>query len=106
MCIFCQIVNKEIPKDFTFEDETLVAFKDINPKAPVHLLIVAKKHIESVITIKEGDRNLIAEMVWRAKLLAEEKGLDKTGYKLIFHCGRGGGQIIDHIHLHLRGGWK
>jgi histidine triad (HIT) family protein len=106
MCIFCQIVNKEIPKDFTFEDKQMVAFPDLHPSAPVHFLIVPKKHIESVADLKEEDINLIGKMIWRAKILAEEKGISKGGYKLIFNCGEDGGQVIKHIHLHLLGGEK
>ncbi|MGC9049015.1 MAG: histidine triad nucleotide-binding protein [Patescibacteria group bacterium] len=106
MCIFCQIINKEIPTQFVFEDEKLVAFKDINPKAPVHLLIVPKKHIESVAKLAETDKILIGEMIWRAKILAEKEGIADKGYKLIFNCGEHGGQLVKHIHLHLLGGKK
>ncbi|MDD2646765.1 MAG: histidine triad nucleotide-binding protein [Patescibacteria group bacterium] len=106
MCIFCQIINKEIPKDFIFADDQLVAFNDLHPSAPIHILIVSKKHIDSIATLKEEDINLIGNMIWRAKVLAEEKGIAKSGYKLIFNCGEDGGQIIQHIHLHLLGGEK
>lgn len=106
MCIFCQIINKEIPSQFVFEDEQLVAFKDISPKAPVHLLIVPKKHIESIANLTEDDKTLVGEMIWRAKVLAEEQGIAKNGYKLIFNCGEHGGQLVKHIHLHLLGGEK
>jgi histidine triad (HIT) family protein len=106
MCIFCQIIQKEIPSEIVFEDEKLVAFKDINPKAPIHLLIVPKKHIESVAVLNEEDKSLISEMIWRAKILAEEQGIAKRGYKLIINCGEDGGQLIKHIHLHLLGGKK
>lgn len=106
MCIFCQIINKEIPTNFVFEDEQMVVFKDINPKALVHLLIVPKKHIESIAVLTKEDKNLIAEMIWRAKVLAEEQEIADKGYRLIFNCGEHGGQIIKHIHLHLLGGQK
>ncbi|MDA2936374.1 histidine triad nucleotide-binding protein [Patescibacteria group bacterium AH-259-L05] len=105
MCIFCKIIKKQISSDLVYENDTLIAFKDIKPSAPVHILIVPKKHIESVIAIEAEDKNVLGDLVWRGKILAQERGLDKTGYKLIFNCGRGGGQIIDHIHLHLMGGW-
>lgn len=105
-CIFCQIIKKQAPSDIVYEDDILIAFKDSKPSAPVHVLVAPKKHIKSVIEANAEDKGLIGDLVWRGKLLAKEKGLDKTGYKLIFNCGRGGGQIIDHIHLHLMGGWK
>ena len=105
-CIFCKIVKKQIPCDIVFENDELIIFKDIKPVAPVHLLIAPKKHVDSIITIKQEDLGLLGNMVWHAKLLAAEQKLDKTGYKLLFNCGRGGGQIIDHIHLHLMGGWN
>ncbi len=98
-CIFCKIIKKELKADIVFEDESIIAFNDINPKAPVHILIVPKKHIESIIKMKESDKEIIAELIWRAKELAEERGLE--GYKLVFNCGKKGGQEIDHIHLHL-----
>lgn len=104
-CIFCKIIKKQISSDIVYENDTLIAFKDIKPSAPVHILIAPKKHIESVIAIEEKDKNVLGDLVWRARLLAQERGLDKTGYKLIFNCGRGGGQIIDHVHLHVIGGW-
>jgi len=101
-CIFCKIINKETPSEIVYEDEKTIAFKDINPKAPVHILIIPKKHIASIIDLKEEDKDLIGEIIFRAKKVAEEKGL--KGYKLIFNVGREGGQIIDHLHLHLLGG--
>jgi len=106
MCIFCQIVKKEIPSDFLFEDESLIAIKDIKPSAPVHILIVPKKHIESVNEIEETDVELIGRMIYRAKILAGEQGVADSGFKLIFNCGDDGGQVIGHLHLHLLGGKK
>lgn len=85
--------------DMVYEGSKAVAFNDINPKAKHHVLIVPKKHIDSVITMEEGDQELVGHMVWDAKKIAEERGLE--GYQLHFHVGRKGGQIIDHIHLHL-----
>jgi histidine triad (HIT) family protein len=104
MCIFCQIVNHQQKADIVYEDEKVVVFKDINPKAPVHLLIVPKKHIDSINHLKEEDRNLVAEMIFLAKKMAQKQGIAQSGYKLLFNVGRGGGQLIDHIHLHLMGG--
>ncbi len=105
-CIFCKIVNKEIEKDFLYENEKIVAFEDITPKAPVHLLIVPKKHILSVDKIKEEDKELIGEMVLVAQKLAREKELVEGGYRLILNTGRDAGQTVDHLHIHLLGGAK
>jgi histidine triad (HIT) family protein len=101
-CLFCKIVKKEAPSDIVYEDDSFIAFKDINPKAEVHLLIVPKKHIASIKEIEEEDKELIGGLFLIAKKLAQEREL--KGYKLIFNVGREGGQIIDHIHLHLLGG--
>jgi len=110
-CIFCKIVKKELPSEVIFENETLVVFKDIHPSAPVHLLIVPKfkksaLHIDSINDLKEENRALASEMIFVARQVAVESGLDAKGYKLVFNVGRGGGQIIDHLHLHLLGGWS
>jgi histidine triad (HIT) family protein len=103
-CLFCQISQHKIPTELVHEDDQTVAFKDINPKAPVHLLVVPKKHIESIADLKEEDQSLIGRMIYQAKLLAEEFGIAKDGYKLVFNCRKHGGQLIDHLHLHLLGG--
>ena len=110
-CIFCQIVKKEIPADIVYEDKDIIAFKDINPKAPVHIQLIPKKHIVSLAQAKEEDRDLIVKLIWQAKLLARQLGIAKRGYNLIMNCGKGAGQIVPHIHLHLIGGgdfsrWK
>ncbi|MCX6719595.1 MAG: histidine triad nucleotide-binding protein [Candidatus Staskawiczbacteria bacterium] len=101
-CIFCKIIKGEIPSSKVFESENLVAFDDINPKAKVHVLIVPKKHIESVITLEQIDKELIGEMFLVAKEIANDKNLE--GYKLVVNVGREGGQIVDHLHLHLLSG--
>ncbi|WP_028314890.1 histidine triad nucleotide-binding protein [Desulfatibacillum aliphaticivorans] len=105
-CIFCKIVVKESPADIVYENDKLVVFKDINPEAPVHLLVVPKKHIRSVNDIEPEDQTLVGEMVAAAKLVAAQKGINESGYNLLFNVERGGGQIIFHLHLHLLGGWK
>lgn len=105
-CIFCKIVKQEQPTDFLYEDEYLVVLKDINPAAPVHLLIVPKKHIESINHCAEENKDLIGQIILVAKQMAQEQGVAKSGYKLIFNVGRGGGQLVDHVHLHLMGGWQ
>ena len=103
-CIFCQIIAKKRSAEFLYEDEYLVVFKDINPHAPVHLLIVPQQHIPSVNTLDEKNVSIVGKMVLTAKRMAELFGI-QAGYRLMINCGRGGGQIIDHLHMHLMGGW-
>ncbi len=104
-CIFCQIIDGKIPTEFLYKDEEIVAFKDINPQAPVHVLVVPRKHIPTINVLEEDDLLLIGKMVAVARDLAKESNIAKSGYKLIFNVEKGGGQEIFHIHLHLVGGW-
>lgn len=101
-CIFCKIINKEEPSDFVYENDKFIVIKDINSKAPIHLLIIPKKHIHSVNHLEEGDKELIGEMILCAKKIAKEKNL--AGYKLLINVGRKAGQMVDHIHIHLLSG--
>jgi histidine triad (HIT) family protein len=101
-CLFCKISKGEIPSEKVFENENVFAFLDINPKAKIHVLIVPKKHIESVKTLEEIDKNLVGEMILAAQKIASEKNMD--GYKLVINVGKDGGQIVDHLHLHLLSG--
>lgn len=101
-CIFCKIANKQTPADIVYENDKILAFKDVNPKAPVHILIVPKKHIPSVDHIEIQDKTLMGEMILAAQKIAREKNL--PGYRLVINVGREGGQIIDHLHLHLLSG--
>ncbi len=105
-CVFCKIINKEIPAEIVSEDDEMVVFKDIKPSAPVHLLIVPKKHISSMNEISDRDKGLIGNLFLTARKMAEETSVKNSGYKLIINTGRGGGQVIDHLHIHLQGGWK
>jgi len=105
-CLFCKIINKKVPADIIYEDDKFIGFKDINPKASLHLLIVPKKHIPSIDHLELQDKELIGELFLTAQKIARAKGVAKTGYKLVFNVGRGGGQVIDHLHLHLLAGWK
>jgi len=104
-CLFCNISGGATETEFLFENETLVVFKDIHPQAPVHLLIVPKKHIRSINDLTEADRDVVAEMIMVAKQMAAEKGVAQSGYNLLFNVEQGGGQLIFHLHLHLLGGW-
>lgn len=108
-CLFCKIVNKQLPSDIVYETDGLMVFKDIHPKSPIHLLVVPKmpaRHIDSANDLEPEDEKMITAMFLAAKKTAKDFGLNETGYKLVFNVGRGGGQLIDHLHLHLLGGWK
>ena len=102
-CIFCDIVEKKKPSEILDEDAVSVVFKDIRPSAPIHLLIVPKKHISSIQNIQEADKELLGVLIIKARNIAKAK--DMQGYKLLFNVGRLGGQLVEHIHLHLLGGW-
>ena len=99
-CIFCKIINEKKESKIIFENDKIIVIKDINPEAKTHLLIIPKKHIESVKEIKEGDKELMGEMFLVAKKVAEEKELNH--YQLHINVGRGAGQMVDHIHMHLK----
>lgn len=103
-CIFCHIAHKEKPEVVHYEDGEVIAFDDIHPKAPVHILIVPKEHIASIANLEANHSGVIAKLIYTAKRIAAEKKL--AGYKLLFNVGREGGQVIDHLHLHLLGGWQ
>ncbi len=105
-CIFCKIAQKEIPTELLYESDDIIAFNDIAPKSPVHILIVPKKHIDSMNNLEEENKELLGKLVLVAKDIAKEKGISETGYRLIFNTGRNAGQTVDHIHLHLMGGEK
>lgn len=105
-CLFCKIVNREIPSEFLYEDDGYVVFKDINPAAPVHLLIVPKKHIRSINDLQQEDQTIVSDLFMIAKEMAKQQGVNESGYKLLFNVEKGGGQLVFHIHLHLIGGWE
>ncbi len=105
-CIFCKIIKKEIPAQIVFENDQILAFRDIKPLAPVHILLIPKKHFASLNEIKQEDALLMGELIFQAKQLAEENGISRDGYKLLFRTGEHGGQEVGHIHLHLIGGAK
>lgn len=104
-CLFCKIANKGRESETVYEDEKFFAFKDINPKAPIHVLIIPKQHIESVNHLQEEDVSLVGELILVTKKVAEKFGIANSGYRLQINVGKGGGQIIDHLHVHLMGGW-
>lgn len=105
-CLFCKIANHELPSDMLYEDDDYVVFKDIHPQAPVHLLIVPKTHIRSVNDIAPEHTELVGGLFTLAAQIAQNQGINKSGYKLLFNVEKGGGQEIFHLHLHLFGGWE
>jgi histidine triad (HIT) family protein len=103
--IFSKIINKEIPADIVFESENILAFKDIRPQAPVHILIIPKIEIPKVTDIKSSEHSsLLGELFDTANMLAKQMGIDQDGFRLIFNCGKNGGQEVFHLHMHLLGG--
>jgi len=105
-CIFCNIAAGNTETRFLHESDSLVVFKDINPHAPVHLLVVPKKHIRSINDLGSEDDEIVSEMIYAGRRMAQQAGIAQSGYKLVFNVERGGGQVIFHLHLHLIGGWK
>ena len=103
-CLFCRIAQGAIASDIVYENERIVAFKDIAPKAPTHILVIPRKHIATINDICAEDTQLVGELVDTARQLAQQVGIAETGYRLIFNVNAGGGQAVYHIHLHLLGG--
>jgi histidine triad (HIT) family protein len=104
-CIFCKIIKGEAPADFVYKDKDLVAFHNIRPSAPVHVLVVPVEHIESINALEEKHSAIIAKMILKARDIARQLGIADSGYKLVTNVGWGGGQRIFHLHMHLIGGW-
>ena len=105
-CLFCKIIKGDIPSTQVYEDEFVYAFKDINPEAPVHILVVPKKHIKSMNEIEETDENLIGKIFFAIKKIAKEQGVAEQGYRVISNCGKDAGQTVMHLHFHILGGRK
>lgn len=103
-CIFCKIIKGEIPCNKVYEDEKILAFKDISPEAPVHILIIPKKHIESLSTLEEDDKDVISHIFIKAKEIGEKMGIAQSGYRIVNNCGVDGGQTVSHMHFHILGG--
>lgn len=104
-CIFCQIVDKHAPADIVYEDTDIVVFKDIQPKAPIHVLIVPKLHLPTVNDLEADHVTLMGKLFLTAKQLAAQWDIVAQGYRLTVNVGRGGGQLVDHIHMHMLSGW-
>ncbi|WP_028307604.1 histidine triad nucleotide-binding protein [Desulfitibacter alkalitolerans] len=105
-CIFCKIINKEIPSTIVYEDDEVLAFNDINPQAPIHILIIPKKHISDMTEVTEEDIGLIGKIHLAAVKIAKQKGFAEKGFRLVNNCKADGGQIVFHLHYHLMAGKK
>ena len=103
-CIFCKIAAKKIPAKIIYEDDLAIAFEDINPKAPIHSLIIPKKHISTTLDIEEGDHTLIGYLFQVAAQISKDKGIAKKGFRLVMNTNADAGQTVFHVHLHLLGG--
>jgi histidine triad (HIT) family protein len=103
-CIFCRIVAGEVPSDIVYQDEDFLAFRDISPQAPTHMLIIPKTHIVSSAKLTGEQEELAGRLIILAKNLAEKEGIARRGYRLVINCGLEGGQVVPHLHLHLIGG--
>jgi histidine triad (HIT) family protein len=103
-CLFCKIIRREIPSSIVYEDDRVLAFNDINPEAPTHVLIIPKRHIASLNDLTPDDDEIVGEVVRRAAAIAADRGLASGGYRTVFNTNRDAGQTVFHIHLHLLGG--
>lgn len=103
-CLFCGIISGGVKGEVVYQDSSVVAFKDINPKAPVHLLIVPRKHIPTLLDLEQGDKAILGDILYTATKLARDHGISEDGYRVVINCGAGAGQSVFHIHFHLLGG--
>ncbi|MQY81060.1 MAG: HIT domain-containing protein [Dehalococcoidia bacterium] len=103
-CVFCRIVAGELPSDTLYQDEQIMAFRDINPLAPIHVLIIPKRHINSLADLSDDEAQIIGHMAEVANRLARQEGIARKGYRLVVSSGEDGGQVVPHLHMHLLGG--
>ena len=103
-CLFCGIIKGDIKGDIVYQDGSVVALRDINPKAPVHILIVPRKHIETLLDLEQEDKRLVGDIFFAAAQLARDQGISENGFRVVLNCGAGAGQSVYHIHFHLLGG--
>ena len=103
-CVFCRIVLRQSPADIEYEDDDVLAFKDIYPKAPVHILIVPKRHIASILTVEPGDETVLGRCLLAARRIGHAQGYGERGYRVVLHCGPEGGQVVNHVHFHFMAG--
>lgn len=105
-CIFCKIIKGEIPCNKVYEDEEIIAFYDINPAAPIHILVIPKKHISSLVELEKEDEGLVGKIFGVMNKIAKEQGFAEKGFRVIMNCGEDGGQEVGHLHFHLLAGQK
>ena len=103
-CLFCKIVAGDIPADIIYESESAIAFRDINPQAPTHVLVIPRQHIATINDLDEADRSLVGDLYLAAQQIAAEEGIADSGYRAVMNCNEGAGQSVFHIHLHVLGG--
>ena len=103
-CLFCKMVSGEIQPDTVYEDDNVLAFRDLNPQAPTHVLVVPKRHISTINDLNSGDAELVGQLYLAAKQVAEQDGIAKDGFRTVMNCNAGAGQSVFHIHLHVLGG--
>ena len=103
-CIFCKIVSGDIPGDIVYQDDDVLAFRDLNPQAPTHVLVIPKKHISTTNDIQPEDASLVGKMFLAAQQVAQQEGIAESGYRSVLNCNEGAGQSVFHIHLHILGG--
>ncbi len=103
-CLFCKILAGDIPADIVYESESAIAFRDINPQAPTHVLVIPRKHVSTINDLDEFDRQLVGDLFMAAKQIAAEEGIAESGYRAVMNCNEGAGQSVFHIHLHVLGG--
>ena len=105
-CIFCKIIKRQIPSQIVFESDEIIAFRDVNPVAPVHILVIPKKHLSSLLDLNEEDEKLVGKIYTVINKIAKQEGIDKKGFRVVVNCGEDGGQEVKHLHFHLIGGKK
>lgn len=103
-CIFCKIANKEINSEIVYEDDKVISFKDLNPQAPVHVLIIPKEHFSSTLEINDSNSEIVGNVFAAAVKIAKKLGIDKNGFRIVNNCGEDGGQTVGHMHFHMLGG--
>lgn len=105
-CTFCKIINGDIPSNKVYEDDEVLAFKDINPQMPVHIIVIPKKHIESIVDLKEADEVIVGKIFTVINKIVNDLGIDKSGFRVISNCGEDAGQTVKHLHFHVLAGEK
>jgi histidine triad (HIT) family protein len=103
-CLFCRIIERELPSEVVFEDDDFLAFRDISPQSPTHVLVIPKRHVPTMNDLAEADADLLGRLLLRARTLARAEGIDESGYRLVINCNPDGGQTVYHLHVHLMGG--